>query len=75
MAVVWTVVLWGLAIVQQFLNQITDPVHLLILSVASLIAAVITVYLVIKLDWGIIIGKWFPWTLNSNHGKENNKTL
>jgi membrane protein DedA with SNARE-associated domain len=75
LAVVWAVILWGLAIVQQFLNQITDPVHLLILAVASLIAAVVTVYLVIKLDWGTIIGKWFPWTLNNNHGKENNKTL
>jgi membrane protein DedA with SNARE-associated domain len=75
LAIVWAAILWGLPIVQQFLNQITDPVHLLILAVASLIAAVITVYLVIKLDWGTIIGKWFPWTLNNNHGKGNNKTL
>jgi len=75
LAVVWAAILWGLPIVQQFLNQITDPLHLLILAIASLIAAVVTVYLVIKLDWGTIIGKWFPWTLNNNHGKENNKTL
>ena len=75
LAIVWAAILWGLPIVQQFLNQITDPLHLLILAIASLIAAVVTVYLVIKLDWGTIIGKWFPWTLNNNHGKENNKTL
>jgi membrane protein DedA with SNARE-associated domain len=75
LAVVWAAILWGLPIVQQFLNQITDPVHLLILALASLIIAVVTVYLVIKLDWGTIIGKWFPWTLNNNYDKENSNTL
>jgi membrane protein DedA with SNARE-associated domain len=67
LAVVWAAVLWGLPIVQQFLSQITDPVHLLIIAMTSLIIAVVTVYLVVKLDWGTIIGKWFPWTLNDNN--------
>jgi membrane protein DedA with SNARE-associated domain len=75
LAIVWAAILWGLPIVQQFLNQITDPVHLLILATTSLIAAIVTVYLVIKLDWGTIIGKWFPWTLDNNHARENNNTL
>jgi membrane protein DedA with SNARE-associated domain len=74
LAIVWAAILWGLPIVQQFLNQITDPVHLLILAIASLIAVIVTVYLVIKLDWGTIIGKWFPWTLDNNHARENNNT-
>jgi membrane protein DedA with SNARE-associated domain len=69
LAVVWAAILWGFPIVQQFLNQIGDPAQLLILAVVSLIMAVITVYLVIKLDWGTIIGKWFPWTLNDNYDK------
>jgi membrane protein DedA with SNARE-associated domain len=69
LAVVWAAILWGFPIVQQFLNQIGDPAQLLILAVASLIIAVITVYLVIKLDWGTIIGKWFPWTLDDNYDK------
>jgi membrane protein DedA with SNARE-associated domain len=74
LAIVWAAILWGLPIVQQFLNQITDPAHLLILAIASLIVAIVTVYLVIKLDWGTIIGKWFPWTLDNNHARENNNT-
>jgi membrane protein DedA with SNARE-associated domain len=74
LAVVWAAILWGLPIVQQFLNQITDPAHLFNLAVASLMIAAVTLYLVIKLDWGIIIGKWFPWTLNDNHDKENSNT-
>jgi membrane protein DedA with SNARE-associated domain len=69
LAIVWAAILWGLPIVQQFLNQITDPAHLLILAIASLIAVIVTVYLVIKLDWGTIIGKWFPWTLDNNHAR------
>jgi membrane protein DedA with SNARE-associated domain len=69
LAVVWAAILWGFPIGQQFLNQIGDPAQLLILAVASLIIAVITVYLVIKLDWGTIIGKWFPWTLDDNYDK------
>ena len=72
LVVVWAAIMWGLPIVQQFLNQITDPVHLPLLGIASLIAAVVTVYLVIKLDWGTIIGKWFPWTLNYSNEKNNN---
>jgi membrane protein DedA with SNARE-associated domain len=75
LAVVWAAVLWGLPMVQQFLNQTTDPVHLLILAVVSLIIAVATVYLVIKLDWGTIIGKWFPWTLNAGYDKEKRGKL
>jgi membrane protein DedA with SNARE-associated domain len=75
LAVVWAAVLWGLPIV-QFLSQITDPVHLLIIAMTSLIIAVVTVYLVVKLDWGTIIGKWFPWTLNNNnYDKENSNSL
>ena len=62
---------------QQFLSQITDPVHLLIIAMTSLIIGVVTVYLVVKLDWGTIIGKWFPWTLNNNnkYDKENSNSL
>lgn len=75
LAVVWAAVLWGLPMVQQFLNQTTDPVHLLILAAVSLIIAVATVYLVIKLDWGTIIGKWFPWTLNAGYDKEKSGKL
>ncbi|MPZ07827.1 MAG: DedA family protein [Nitrososphaeraceae archaeon] len=75
LAVVWAAVLWGLPMVQQVLNQTTDPVHLLILAVVSLIIAVATVYLVIKLDWGTIIGKWFPWTLNNDYDKEKSNAL
>jgi len=75
LAVVWAAVLWGLPMVQQFLNQTTDPVHLLLLAVVSLIIAVATVYLVIKLDWGTIIGKWFPWTLNAGYDKEKSGKL
>lgn len=75
LAVVWAAVLWGLPMVEQFLNQTTDPVHLLILAVVSLIIAVATVYLVIKLDWGTIIGKWFPWTLSAGYDKEKSGKL
>lgn len=75
LAVVWAAVLWGLPMVQQFLNQTTDPVHLLILAVVSLIIAVATVYLVIKLDWGTIIGKWFPWTLSAGYDQEKSGKL
>lgn len=69
LAIVWAAVLWGFPIVQQFLNQIGEPAQLLILAVASLIIAIVTVYLVMKLDWGIIIGKSFPWTLDDNYDK------
>ena len=66
LGLVWAVILWGLPIVQRFLNQITDPVYLLILALASLVLAVVTVYLVIELDWGTIR---FPWTHNNNYDK------
>ena len=69
LAVVWAVILWGLPIVQQFLNQITEPVHLYIIAISSLIIAIGTLYLVLKLNWGVIIGKWFPWTLDNCNDK------
>jgi membrane protein DedA with SNARE-associated domain len=70
LAVVWAAILWGLPIVQQVLNEITDPAHILILAATSMIIAVAIVFLVIKLDWGTIIGKWFPWTLHDNNDKK-----
>jgi hypothetical protein len=26
----------------------------------------LTIYYFIKIDWGMIIGKWFPWTLEKD---------
>jgi hypothetical protein len=47
-------------------------IHVCLLEFRWLMAAVVTVYLVIKLDWGNIIGKCFPWTLNDNYDKKGN---
>jgi len=60
---VWAVILWGLPFTQQLLNQSTDPILLVIAVMVGLISTGIVLYLTTRLDWGIIVGKRFPWTL------------
>ena len=40
-----------------------DPGSLLIAAVASIVVLVLLVYFSLKIDWGKLIGRWFPWAV------------
>jgi membrane protein DedA with SNARE-associated domain len=41
----------------------TDPFVAILIAMIFIIATILTVYLILKLDWAKYLGKWFPWTI------------
>ncbi len=73
-AIVWSVRL-GFNIL-EYVESSADTSLLYATITATVIAAVAMVYFMIKVDWGILIGKIFPWTLydsEDNSDDSNNK--
>lgn len=71
LAVVWILLLWGRPLAQQILDRSTEPMYLALFAAASISVVGLLLYVVTRLDWGSIIGKRFPWTMNDNQGDKN----
>lgn len=71
LAVVWILLLWGRPLAQQILDRSTEPVYLALFTAGSISVVGLLLYIVTRLDWGSIIGKRFPWTMNDNQGDKN----
>ena len=71
LAVVWILLLWGRPLAQQILDRSTEFMYLAVFAAASISVVGLLLYIVTKLDWGSIIGKRFPWTMNDNQGDKN----
>ena len=61
---------WGKPLAQQILDKSTDPVYFALIAIVSISAVSCLLYFVSRLDWGSIIGKRFPGTVNGNHDDE-----
>ena len=53
-------------------TTISNPLNLSIIGVtaAGIAIVVIIIYMSFRIDWGKIIGKWFPWTVEENEKEE-----
>lgn len=71
LAVVWILLLWGRPLAQQILDRSTEPMYLALFAAVSISVVGLLLYIVTRLDWGSIIGKRFPWTMNDNQGDKN----
>lgn len=71
LAVVWILLLWGRPLAQQILDRSTEPMYLALFAAGSISVVGLLLYIVTRLDWGSIIGKRFPWTMNDNQGDKN----
>ncbi|MFC1755677.1 VTT domain-containing protein [Thermoproteota archaeon] len=62
-----TAIAWGARLsidyITVFIDSISDPSGALLLTTIFIALAIITVYIIMKLDWAKTLGKWFPWTL------------
>ena len=77
MVIVWTALILGRTFVNH-LGLLVSPVatptisnslDLLIIGLAAAGISIVAVILSLRIDWGKIIGKWFPWTIEE--GKES----
>ena len=74
---VWGALLIGRPFVEYFISNYSNPFYFVALIGSTAVILAIILYLSLKLDWGKIIGRYFPWTLpdegssNSNSSREN----
>ena len=56
----------GRPVIESLISDQTNPSYIYIGVGISIIILIIIIYLYLKIDWGKIIGKWFPWTLTGD---------
>jgi membrane protein DedA with SNARE-associated domain len=67
--IVWIGVLLGRPFVQRIISEFSNtenPSAIIIAIILSMTGIIVTLYLLVKLNWNKIIGKWFPWTNTDN---------
>jgi membrane protein DedA with SNARE-associated domain len=67
--IVWLGVLLGRPFVQSIISQFTDtsnPTAIIIAIILSIAGVLVTLYLLLKINWNKIIEKRFPWTRTDN---------
>jgi len=68
--IVFGSVLLGRPVVEVLTSENTDPIYLYIGIGVSISILILIIFLYLRIDWGKIIGKWFPWTLNNNNNND-----
>lgn len=68
--IVWGSVYLGRPFIDSILSETTDPIYLALLVSVSVSILGILIYYSLRIDWGKIIGRWFPWTLDESDKKE-----
>ncbi|HEX2305602.1 MAG TPA: VTT domain-containing protein [Nitrososphaeraceae archaeon] len=67
--IVWVGVFLGRPFVQRVISEFTNtdnPTTIIIAVILSTTGIIITLYLLVKINWNKIIGKRFPWTSTDN---------
>ena len=63
-AIVWGSVYLGRPLVERLVAESTgNDTTLIIAAVASIAVLGVTIYYSLRIDWGNMIGRWFPWAL------------
>jgi hypothetical protein len=64
----------GRPFVERIVLEITtNQINFIIEAIISIGIVGITLYLLVKMDWAKLIGKWFPWAIieeKDDHGKK-----
>jgi membrane protein DedA with SNARE-associated domain len=70
-AIVWGAVILGRPFIERYSTSTSqNPLYLIIGAISAAIILGGILYLFLKIDWGKVIGKWFPWTTLENGGSK-----
>ena len=64
MSIAWGVRL-SLDYISFFITDVSDTSGAILVTMIFFVIAIITIYMIIKLNWAKVLGKWFPWTLEN----------
>jgi membrane protein DedA with SNARE-associated domain len=70
---VWGTVFLGRPLAQDVVSS-SDNLTLLIITLASIVALGLIIYFSLKIDWGKLIGRWFPWAIEEDVKEGEKKT-
>jgi membrane protein DedA with SNARE-associated domain len=62
---------FGRPFIEYLIAETSNPISLIIIAAITIAIIFVTIYYFIKMDWGKIIGKWFPWTLEKDKSSDN----
>ena len=65
-AIVWSSIFLGRPFVESVLSESDDPLGLIIAAIISIVILGVIVYFSLRIDWGKLIGRWFPWALKDD---------
>jgi membrane protein DedA with SNARE-associated domain len=65
-AIVWSTIYFGRPIAEDVVSGTQDMTTLVIIAAASIAVMGVIIYLSLRIDWGKIIGRWFPWAVRDD---------
>jgi len=65
-AIVWGTIFLGRPIAEDVISSATDYTTLVIIGSASVAVMGMILYFTLKLDWGKLLGRWFPWAVRDD---------
>ena len=71
-AIVWSTIYFGRPIAEDVISGTQDVTTLAIIAVASIAAMGAIIYFSLRIDWGKIIGRWFPWDVREDDETKDN---
>ena len=73
--IVWGTVFLGRPIMEEVLSvsDASNQLSTIVVTVLTVVLLILVLFFTFKVDWGKIIGRWFPWALNDDSDERPKK--
>jgi membrane protein DedA with SNARE-associated domain len=73
--IVWGTVFLGRPIMEEVLSvsDASNQISTIVVAVLTVALLILVLFFTFKVDWGKIIGRWFPWALNEDSDEKPKK--
>jgi membrane protein DedA with SNARE-associated domain len=73
--IVWGTVFLGRPIMEEVLSvsDASNQLSTIVVAVLTVALLILVLFFTFKVDWGKIIGRWFPWALNEDSDEKPKK--
>jgi membrane protein DedA with SNARE-associated domain len=73
--IVWGTVFLGRPIMEEVLSvsDASNQLSTIVVTVLTVVLLILVLFFTFKVDWGKIIGRWFPWALDEDSDEKSKK--
>ena len=68
--IAWGARILGLAYIGWLVEPSMNMTAVIVTAIVVVIMTVLTLYAIVKLDWGRLLARWFPWTVADNNSEK-----